>query len=48
MDQIVAKELESLGEKITIKLTGARDIPVRIKWHNELRFEDDFMVIPWW
>ena len=44
---IVKKELEKhLGEKITLRLIpGARDIPGINAWHNELRFDENTIVV---
>ena len=45
--EIVKKELEKhLGEKITLRLIpGARDIPGINAWHNELRFDENTIVV---
>lgn len=44
---IVKKELEKhLGEKITLRLIpGARDIPGINAWHNDLRFDENTIVV---
>lgn len=45
--EIVAKELEKhLGEKIILRLIpGARDIPGINAWHNDLRFDENTIVV---
>ena len=45
--EIIMKELEKhLGERITIRnIPGARDIPGINKFHNELRFDENTIVV---
>ena len=45
--EIIMKELSKhLGERIKLRnIPGARDIPGINKWHNELRFNEDTIVV---